>query len=142
LITCRLFDDARVTHDHAQHDGAAGRGGHQAHRPSITQQFNRVLAQLQGLGELMATVSEEIDRLKADVSNHIDTMRAKVTSLQSQIDTLTGQVSTAATDQMTTDAQALSDSLDQIEQAFASDSPAPAPAPATPADPGTPAARR
>lgn len=88
----------------------------------------------------MATVSEEIDRLKADVSNHIDTMRAKVTALQGQIDTLTGQVSTAATDQMTADAQALSDSLDQIEQAFAADSPAPTPA--TPADPGTPAARR
>jgi hypothetical protein len=93
----------------------------------------------------MATVSDEIDRLKADVSNHIDTMRAKVTSLQSQIDTLTGQVSSAATDQMTTDAQALSDSLDQIEAAFAQDSPAPTD-PGTggtsTGDPGAPAARR
>jgi uncharacterized protein YlxW (UPF0749 family) len=95
----------------------------------------------------MATVSDEIDRLKADVSNHIDTMRAKVTSLQSQIDTLTGQVSSAATDQMATDAQALSDSLDQIEAAFAQDNPAPAPSdPGTggtsTGDPGAPAARR
>lgn len=94
----------------------------------------------------MATVSDEIDRLKADVSNHIETMRAKVTALQGQIDTLTGQVASSATDQMAADAQALSDSLDQIEAAFAQDSPAPSDPgsgdPGTGGDTGSPASRR
>lgn len=101
----------------------------------------------------MANLDEQLARLQSDVSNYASLMREKVSSLQSQINDLTGQVATAATDQLSADAQALSDHLDALEAALAQDSP-----PATPdggdtgnvpADPGTggttdspPAARR
>ena len=66
-------------------------------------------------------LQDQLDRLKSDVTSYAQNMRDKVASLQSQISQLEGQVSTAATDQMTSDAQALSDQLDQLEAALAQD---------------------
>lgn len=100
----------------------------------------------------MANLDEQLARLQSDVSNYASLMREKVSSLQSQINDLTGQVSTAATDQLSADAQALSDHLDALEAALAQDSPPTTSGGDTgnvPADPGTggttdspPAARR
>lgn len=86
----------------------------------------------------MATEAEQIQRLKDDVGGYVSAMRTKVQSLQDQITTLGGQVSTATADQMGRDAQELSDTLDTLEQAFAQDNPPPAPAPADPNAPPVP----
>ena len=86
----------------------------------------------------MATEAEQIQRLKDDVSGYVSAMRTKVQSLQDQLAATQGQVSQAAADQMTADAQDLSDTLDTLEQAFSQDNPPPAPAPA-PTDPNAPA---
>jgi len=75
------------------------------------------------MGELMANLDEQLTRLQNDVSNYASLMRDKVSSLQAQIQDLTGQVSSAATDQMSSDAQALSDHLDALEAALSQDSP-------------------
>jgi outer membrane murein-binding lipoprotein Lpp len=123
-----------VIHDQAQPDGELAR----AHRPSIWAQFDRLQEHLQLLGELIMAFQDELDRLRSDVTNYAQSMRDKVSSLQSQITQLQGQVSTATTDQMTADAQALSDQLDQLEQALAQDSqPAGGSGGTTPSDPGT-----
>ena len=86
----------------------------------------------------MATEAEQIQRLKDDVGGYVSAMRTKVQSLQDQLAAAQGQVSQAAADQMTADAQDLSDTLDTLEQAFSQDNPAPVPAPA-PTDPNAPA---
>lgn len=83
----------------------------------------------------MADEQTQIDRLNTDVGNYVTAMRGQVQSLKDQLAAVQGQVSTAAADQMSADAQGLSDTLDKLEAAFAQDNP-PA-APTTPTDPGT-----
>jgi hypothetical protein len=143
-----------VTEDHAQDAGGAGHGRHgQApNARSIMQQIHQIHVRHRHIGDLMANEGEQIQRLKDDVSGYVSAMRDKVTSLQSQLSAAQGQVSSAAADQMTRDAQDLSDTLDTLEGAFSQDNPPPAPSDpgtgdgTTPADPGTdpnaPAARR
>lgn len=123
-----------VTYDHAQLPAASNEHGRAGHRPSILEQFGRLRSQLQMLEEFIVAFQDELDRLKSDVTNYAQNMRAKVQSLTDQITALQGQVSTAATDQMTADTQSLSDQLDALEQALAQDSSNP---PATPPSGGT-----
>jgi hypothetical protein len=140
---------AGVTEDHAQHAGAVGheRHGHPTDTGrSLMQELRHIQRQHRHIGDLMADEQTQIDRLNTDVGNYVTAMRGQVQSLKDQLAAVQGQVSTAAADQMSADAQGLSDTLDKLEAAFAQDNP-PA-APATPADPGTgtdpnaPAARR
>jgi len=75
----------------------------------------------------MADEQTQIDRLNTDVGNYVTAMRGQVQSLKDQLATVSGQVSTAAADQMGRDAQGLSDTLDKLEAAFAQDNPPAAP---------------
>lgn len=114
-------------HGPAGHSGHVGHGQH--HRGlSFTQQFRQLEA-------LMATVQEQLDRLKGDVGNYIGLMRDKVSTLQTTINGLQqeladaqGNAGTAAAEQAAADAAALDSTLSDLEAAFAQDNPQP-PAP-------------
>jgi TolA-binding protein len=129
VTEAHLFDDE--VPEHGRHEAAPSGS-------SIVRLIQRIQSQHQMIGDLVATESEQIQRLKDDVGGYVSAMRTKVTSLQDQIASLGGQVSTAKADQMTADADELSQTLDTLEQAFAQDNPPPAPSPApAPATPGT-----